>query len=76
MGVSMIVQVVRRTFTENLHMTHMGVRTRGTVKVLGIVGIFARGSVFAVLGVFLVITAATFDSKRRRAWTGRCASSR
>jgi hypothetical protein len=69
-GISMIVQAVRRKFTENLHMNHMGVRTRGTVKVLGFVGIIARGSVFAVLGVFLVITAATFDSKQAQGLDG------
>jgi hypothetical protein len=69
-GISMIVEAVRRKFTENLHMSRMSVRTRGTVKVLGFVGIFARGSVFAVLGAFLLITAATFDSKKAQGLDG------
>lgn len=62
MGVGMIVQAARKKFTENLHMAQMGARTRRTVEALGFVGILAQGSVFGVLGVFLVITAATFDS--------------
>jgi hypothetical protein len=69
-GISMIVEAVRGKFTDNLHMNHMGVRTRRTVKVLGVVGIFARGSVFAVLGMFLVITAATFDSNEAQGLDG------
>ena len=69
-GISMIVEAVRRKFTENLHMTRMSVRTRKIVKVLGFVGIFARGSVFAVLGMFLVITAATFDSDEAQGLDG------
>lgn len=69
-GISMIVEAVRGKFTGNLHMNHMGVRTRRTVKVLGVVGIFARGSVFAVLGMFLVITAATFDSNEAQGLDG------
>ncbi|WP_308016282.1 DUF1206 domain-containing protein [Nonomuraea aurantiaca] len=69
-GLSMMVEAVRRKFVDNLHMTQMSARTRKTVQALGIVGIFARGSVFAVLGVFLVVTAATFDAKEAQGLDG------
>jgi hypothetical protein len=69
-GISMMVEAIRKKFTENLHMARMNSRTRKTVEALGIVGIFARGSVFGVLGVFLIIAAATFDSKEAQGLDG------
>ncbi|MEU8149606.1 DUF1206 domain-containing protein [Nonomuraea sp. NPDC048901] len=69
-GLSMMAEAVRRKFVDNLHMTQMSARTRKTVQALGVVGIFARGSVFAVLGVFLVVTAATFDAKEAQGLDG------
>ncbi|WP_308168087.1 DUF1206 domain-containing protein [Nonomuraea sp. NEAU-A123] len=69
-GLSMMVEAVRRKFVDNLHMTQMSARTRGTVQALGIVGIFARGGVFAVLGTFFIIAAATFDSKQAQGLDG------
>ncbi|MEV4091295.1 DUF1206 domain-containing protein [Streptosporangium saharense] len=69
-GVVMGVQAVRRKFEDNLHMAQMSPTTRTTVTTLGVVGILARGGVFTVLGVFLIIAAATFDAKQAQGLDG------
>jgi hypothetical protein len=63
-GIGMIVEGVRKKFLDNLHVARMSPRTRKVIDTLGVVGLTARGAVFVVFGVFLVIAAATFDSKQ------------
>ncbi|WP_318782512.1 DUF1206 domain-containing protein [Nonomuraea africana] len=69
-GVGMMVQAVLKKFIDNLHMAKMNAHTRRTVETLGLMGILARGGVFSVLGVFLIIAAATFDSKEAQGLDG------
>ena len=60
-GLAMAVGGVRRTFRKQLRLGRMSARTREVVETLGMLGTTARGIVFGVVGVFLVVAAVTFD---------------
>ena len=60
-GIAMAVGGVRRTFRKQLRLAQMSARTRKVIEALGVVGSTARGVVFSVVGVFLVVAAITFD---------------
>ena len=60
-GIAMAVGGVRRTFRKQLRLAQMSARTRKVIEALGVVGTTARGVVFGVVGVFLVVAAITFD---------------
>jgi hypothetical protein len=48
----------------------MSGRTRKVVETFGVVGVSARGTVLAVLGVFLVVAAAAFDPTKAQSLDG------
>jgi hypothetical protein len=61
-SIAMVVGGLRRKFLKHLRTGQMSSQTRTVVETLGTVGVAARGVVFGVVGVFLVIAAATFDA--------------
>ena len=72
-GVSYVligVLAVRRTFRKHLRLAQMSSRTRKVVEALGVVGTTARGIVFSVIGVFLVVAAVTFDPAKAQGLDG------
>jgi uncharacterized protein DUF1206 len=69
-GIAMAVGGVRKTFRKQLRLAQMSARTREVVEALGVVGITARGIVFGVVGVFLIVAAATFDAARAQGLDG------
>ena len=60
----------RKTFVTHLRMARMSPRTREVVTTLGTVGSIARAVVFAVVGVFLVVAAVTFDPAQAQGLDG------
>jgi|SRR5579871_322938 len=69
-GIAMAVGGVRRTFRKQLRLAQMSARTRTVVEAVGVVGTTARGIVFAVVGVFLVVAAITFDPGKAQGLDG------
>jgi hypothetical protein len=69
-GIAMAVGGVRRTFRKQLRLAQMSGRTRTVVEAVGVVGTTARGIVFAVVGVFLVVAAITFDPGKAQGLDG------
>jgi hypothetical protein len=69
-GLAMAVGGVRRTFRKHLRLAQMRLRTRKVVEALGVVGTTARGIVFGVIGVFLVVAAVTFDAAKAQGLDG------
>jgi hypothetical protein len=69
-GIVIIVGAVRKTFARQLRLTEMSPGTRHVVETLGRVGGTARGIVFGVVGVFLIVAAATFDAKKAQGLDG------
>lgn len=69
-GIVIIVSAVRKTFAKQLRLTEMSPRTRHVVETLGRVGGTARGIVFGVVGVFLVVAAVTFDARKAQGLDG------
>jgi Domain of Unknown Function (DUF1206) len=58
-GLVLVGQGARRTFTKYLRTSQMSPRTRRVVEVLGMVGTVARGLVFALAGVIVIDAAIT-----------------
>jgi hypothetical protein len=58
------------TATWQLRLAQMSARTRKVVETLGVTGTTARGIVFAVVGVFLVVAAVTFDAAKAQGLDG------
>jgi hypothetical protein len=69
-GVGLAAFGVRKKFIRNLAMAQMSPRTRKTVEFLGAAGNVARGVVFGVAGVFLVVAAVSFDPDRAEGLDG------
>jgi len=69
-GLAMAVGGMRRTFRKHLRLAQMNSRTRKVVEALGVVGTTARGIVFGVIGVFLVVAAVTFDPAKAQGLDG------
>ncbi|MCW2916604.1 MAG: hypothetical protein JWN52_4672 [Actinomycetia bacterium] len=69
-GIVMVVGGVRKKFLERLNLSGLSSRSRRVIETLGTVGVAARGSVFGVLGVFLVVAAVTFDAKKAQGIDG------
>jgi hypothetical protein len=61
---------LRKQFTKVLDTAQMSARTRKAVVFLGMAGNVARGVVFGVAGVLLVIAAVTFDPKAAQGLDG------
>ncbi|GAA2637479.1 DUF1206 domain-containing protein [Actinomadura fulvescens] len=69
-GIAMAIGGLRRKFEEYLNLAQMNARTTTLVQALGVVGSTSRGIVFAVLGAFLIVAAATFDSEQAQGLDG------
>jgi hypothetical protein len=69
-GLAIIVGGVRRTFLKQLSLGQLSARARQSVEALGVVGVVARGIVFAVVGGFLAIAAVTFDAQKAQGLDG------
>jgi Domain of Unknown Function (DUF1206) len=61
-GVILVSQGARRTFTKYLRTARMSPRTRRVVEVLGMIGTIARGLVFALAGVLVIDAAITHQA--------------
>jgi hypothetical protein len=61
---------LRKRFTQHLDMARMSARTRKTVEFLGLAGNVARGIVFGVAGVFLVVAAIRFEPSKAQGLDG------
>jgi hypothetical protein len=69
-GVALAVYGLRRKFTPTLALARASARARKAVEFLGMAGNLARGVVFAVAGIFLVIAAASFDPQKAEGLDG------
>jgi type IV secretory pathway VirB2 component (pilin) len=58
-GIVLIAEGVRRKFMKYLMTGQMSARTRRVVKLLGTIGTIARGVVFALVGVLVIVAAVT-----------------
>ena len=58
-GIVLVIEGVRKKFMKYLRTGQMSPRTRQVVKVLGITGTIARGLVFALAGVLVIVAAVT-----------------
>jgi len=69
-GIGMVVTGVRRKFLRQLRLARISSRTRKIVETVGTVGNTARGIVFGIVGVLLVVAAVTFDPKKAQGLDG------
>ncbi|GAB3654219.1 DUF1206 domain-containing protein [Actinocorallia lasiicapitis] len=69
-GIVIAVGGLRRKFLKRLSLDGVGAHARKVVETLGVVGVAARGVVFAVFGAFLVVAAVTFDAKKAEGLDG------
>jgi hypothetical protein len=69
-SIAMIVGALQKTFVKYLRVAQMSPRTRKIVETLGAVGSTARGVAFGVVGVFLIVAAATVDPKQAQGLDG------
>jgi hypothetical protein len=70
MSIVMVVGALRKKFLKDLRVAEMSPHTRKAVETLGTVGNTARGVVFGVVGLFLVVAAVTFDPKKAQGLDG------
>lgn len=69
-GAGLAVYGLAKKFTRHLAMAQMSARTRSAVEFVGMAGNVARGVVFCVAGVFLVVAAISFDPKKAQGLDG------
>jgi uncharacterized protein DUF1206 len=69
-GIGMVATGVRRKFLKQLRLARASSRTRKIVETVGTVGNTARGIVFGIVGVLLVVAAVTFDPKTAQGLDG------
>ena len=65
-GLVLIGEGIKRKFEKYLDMSRMSPTTRKVVELLGVVGSVARGVVFAVAGLFVLIAAIDFNPHKAR----------
>jgi hypothetical protein len=65
-GLSLVVEGLRRKFLKTLQLGSVSPRTRSTVTALGVIGTTARGIVFTVAGALVVEAARTFNPAKAR----------
>jgi Domain of Unknown Function (DUF1206) len=63
-GLTLVVEGIRRKFMKYLRTGEMSPRTRKIVEKLGMVGTTARGVVFAIVGALIIDAAVTFSPKK------------
>lgn len=69
-GCFMVYEGVKKKFEKDMKLGEMSRRTRQVVEKLGVFGGVARGTVFGLAGVFLVISAITFDPAKAKGLDG------
>jgi len=69
-GAFMAYEGLAKKFTKHLKTGEMSQRARSVVEKLGMFGGLARGVVFALAGVFVVIAAVTFDAAKAKGLDG------
>lgn len=65
-GIGMMVYGYKKKFERNLKTNEMNGKTRQTVRRLGMAGYIARGAVFAVAGLLVVVAAINYDPEKAR----------
>lgn len=65
-GLTLMIEGLRKKFVETLRTEEMSARTRRTVVRLGIIGTTARGVVFALAGGLVIDAARTFNPSKAR----------
>ena len=65
-GLSLMVEGLRRKFLKTLRTDEMGSRTRRIVVALGVIGTTARGIIFALAGALVIEAAKTFNPAKAR----------
>ncbi|MFG2820845.1 DUF1206 domain-containing protein [Kitasatospora sp. NPDC048365] len=69
-GVAIAVRAVQRRFLRKLDTAAMRSRTRAVVTAIGVSGNLARGAVYGVAGVFVLLPAVRFDAGRAKGMDG------
>ncbi len=69
-GAFMIYEGLKKKFEKNLKLGEMSSRTRQVVEKLGMYGGAARGTVFGMVGVFMVIAAVMYDPAKAKGLDG------
>ncbi len=69
-GIGLAIYGLRKKFTGTLALARESARTREAVEFLGLAGNVARGTVFGVVGVLLIIAAASFDPQKAQGLDG------
>jgi hypothetical protein len=65
-GLTLIVEGIRRKFLKTLQFDRASAATRSTVTALGVIGTTARGIVFTIAGALVVDAAKTFNPAKAR----------
>ncbi|GAA3786145.1 DUF1206 domain-containing protein [Micromonospora maritima] len=65
-GIGMVVYGLKKKFERNLKTGEMSPKTRQLTRRLGMAGYAARGSVFAIAGVLIVVAAVKYDPEKAR----------
>jgi uncharacterized protein DUF1206 len=63
-GLALAREGMNREFMRHLRVRQMSRKTRDVVERLGVIGITARGVVFAIVGMLIIDAAVTFDAKK------------
>ncbi|HEY5202192.1 MAG TPA: DUF1206 domain-containing protein [Acidothermaceae bacterium] len=65
-GLSLMVEGLRRKFLKTMGISQLGERARRTVVALGVIGTTARGLIFALAGALVIEAAKKFDPAKAR----------
>lgn len=65
-GVGMVIYGLKKKFERNLKTGEMSPKTRQLTRRLGMAGYAARGSVFAITGLLIVVAAVNYDPEKAR----------
>jgi hypothetical protein len=65
-GLSLVVEGLRRKFLKTMGISQLGERARRTVVALGVIGTTARGLIFALAGALVIEAAKKFDPAKAR----------
>ncbi|MGB2569032.1 DUF1206 domain-containing protein [Micromonospora citrea] len=69
-GVGMVIYGLKKKFERNLKIGEMSPKTRTLARRLGMAGYVARGSVFAVAGLLIVVAAVNYNPEKARGLDG------
>ncbi|MEV0006172.1 DUF1206 domain-containing protein [Micromonospora sp. NPDC050980] len=65
-GVGMVIYGIKKKFERNLKIGEMDPKTRQVTRRLGMAGYAARGTVFAIAGLLIVVAAVQYDPEKAR----------